>query len=73
MRHITWAVTWLLVGLGITLGTASLLMERATVQRIASPSVAPSPAAAATTDAKVKTGEPQHSLIVASRRHRAVD
>ncbi len=42
MRHFTWAVAWFIVGLTVTLGTASVLQQVVTTrQAAASPPVQP--------------------------------
>ncbi|MFI5002426.1 MAG: hypothetical protein ACHQK9_21285 [Reyranellales bacterium] len=68
MRHFTWALTWIVVGLAITLGTASVLKLVAVSQHRPAPppAVEPTPSPAG----KPKPSEPGHSLIVASHRHR---
>ncbi len=74
MRHFTWAVTWILVGLAVTLATASVIQQQATL-RLAQqhPAAAPSTAPEAVPADKPKTAEPTHSLVLASRRHHALD
>jgi hypothetical protein len=37
MRHIAWAVTWMVVGLATTLATANVLMHTAQLRRAANP------------------------------------
>ena len=37
MRHIAWAVTWMVVGLATTLATANVLMHNAQLRRAANP------------------------------------
>ena len=66
MRHFTWAVTWILFGLAITLGTATVLSQFALRQeRLASPAVEqPAPTI------KPKPTEPMRSVVAALRRHR---
>ena len=62
MRHFTWAVAWFIVGLTITLGTASVLQQVGTTrQASATPVVAPAPVA-------VKPAAEGRDLVVASRR-----
>ncbi len=68
MRHLTWAMTWIVVGLAITLGTASVLSQVAMRQ--------PQPAAPPIVDpAPTITPKPEQgrSVVVASRRHRDSD
>jgi hypothetical protein len=64
MRHLTWAVTWFVVGLAVTLGTASVL-ETVTARHAATPAIiAPPPAPAPIT----KPPSEGRDLVVASRR-----
>jgi hypothetical protein len=42
MRHIAWAVTWIVVGLATTLATANVLMQSAELRRKAAPAAEPS-------------------------------
>ena len=67
MRHLTWAVTWFVVGLAATLGTASVLQIVATRQAAAPALIAPAPqpAPAPTT----KPPAEGRDLVVASRRY----
>ena len=70
MRHLTWAVTWMIVGLAVTLATASVIQQQAMI-RVASQQPAPAimPDAPAPADTvRPKTNEPARSLVVASRR-----
>ncbi len=69
MRHFTWAVTWILFGLAVTLGTATVLHQFALRhERLASPTVdEPAPTI------KPKPTEPMRSVVVAARRHRESD
>lgn len=72
MRHVTWAVTWMLVGLAVTLATASVIQQKA-LTRVASQHPAPiaMPDTAPPLDnAKPKTDEPMRSVVVASRHRR---
>ena len=74
MRHITWAVTWMLVGLAVTLATASVIQHNAMI-RIAqhqAPIMAPAPIDPPA-GIKTKTSEPSRSLVVASRHRRDVE
>ena len=67
MRHLTWAVTWFVVGLAVTLGTASVL-QVVTTRPVAQPAVIAPPAPAPVT----KPPAEGRDLVVASRRfHRA--
>jgi hypothetical protein len=64
MRHLTWAVTWFVVGLAATLGTASVL-QIVTTRQAATPAImAPAPAPAPVTKPPAEGRE----LVVASRR-----
>jgi hypothetical protein len=65
MRHLPWAVAWFIVGLAVTLGTASVL-QQVTAQRqaAATPVVAPAPVPAPA----VKPPAEGRDLVVASRR-----
>ena len=64
MRHLTWAVTWFVVGLAATLGTASVL-QIVTTRQAATPAIlAPAPSPAPT----VKPPAECRELVVASRR-----
>lgn len=68
MRHLTWAVTWFVVGLAVTLGTASVL-QVVTTRQAATPAVigpAPEPAPALTPGTKPPAEG--RDLVVASRR-----
>jgi hypothetical protein len=65
MRHLTWAVAWFIVGLAVTLGTASVLQQVTTArQAAATPPPMPAPAAVPTT----KPPAEGRDLVVASRR-----
>ena len=65
MRHLTWAVAWFIVGLAVTLGTASVLQQVVTSrQATATPAVPPAPAAAPA----IKPPAEGRDLVVASRR-----
>ncbi len=75
MRHITWAVTWMLVGLAVTLATASVIQQKALMlaSQNQAPMVVPDTNAAAD-KVRPKSNEPARSLVVASRhRHEAID
>jgi len=37
MRHLAWAMTWMVVGLATTLATANVLMHNAQLRRAANP------------------------------------
>ena len=64
MRHLTWAVTWFVVGLAVTLGTASVL-QTVTSRQAATPAIiAPAPAPAPL----IKPPSEGRDLVVASRR-----
>lgn len=62
MRHLTWAVTWFVVGLAATLGTASVLQIVNTRPATAPEIIAPTPAPT------IKPPAEGRDLIVASRR-----
>jgi len=64
MRHLTWAVTWFVVGLAATLGTASVLQTVTTRHAAAPTTIAPTPAPAPL----VKPPSEGRDLVVASRR-----
>jgi hypothetical protein len=65
MRHLTWAVAWFIVGLAVTLGTASVLQQVVTTrQATATPAVPPAPATAPA----IKPPAEGRDLVVASRR-----
>jgi hypothetical protein len=67
MRHLTWAVAWFIVGLTVTLGTASVLQQVVgNRQAAASPAIvpAPEPAPAPT----IKPPAEGRDMVVASRR-----
>ena len=65
MRHFTWAVAWFIVGLTVTLGTASVLQQVVTTrQAAATPAVEPMQGPAPT----VKPPAEGRELVVASRR-----
>jgi hypothetical protein len=65
MRHLTWAVTWFVVGLAATLGTASVL-QAVNTRQAAAPAiiVPPAPTPAPLT----KPPSEGRDLVVASRR-----
>lgn len=65
MPHFTWAVTWFVVGLVVTLGTASVLQQVATSRQ---PSVLPVPAVDPAPAPAVKPPAEGRDLLVASRR-----
>jgi hypothetical protein len=71
MRHITWAVTWMLVGLAVTLATASVIEQKASI-RVASqkPATIAVPDPTPVDNAKPRTNEPTRSLVVAARHRR---
>lgn len=64
MRHFTWAVAWFIVGLTVTLGTASVLQQVVTRQAAATPSVQPTQ----TPDPVTKPPAVGRDMLVASRR-----
>jgi hypothetical protein len=64
MRHFTWAIAWFIVGLTVTLGTASVLQQVVTTRQAAAtpalqPTQAPNPA--------TKSPAVGRDLLVASR------
>jgi hypothetical protein len=66
MRHLTWALAWFIVGLTVTLGTASVLQQVvATRQAEATQAIAPSPAVKPPV---VKPPAEGRDVLVASRR-----
>ncbi len=65
MRHFTWAVTWFVVGLAVTLGTASVLQQVVASRQA---SVMPAPAADPAPAPVVKPPAEGRDLLVASRR-----
>ena len=74
MRHFTWAVTWMLVGLAVTLATASILQQKATIRVAAQPVNGAVPETVQpATNVKPKPSEPSRSLVVASRHHHVVE
>jgi hypothetical protein len=65
MRHFTWAVAWFIVGLTVTLGTASILQQVVmTRQATAAPTVEPTQGPAPTAKPPAEGRE----LVVAARR-----
>ena len=65
MRHFTWAVAWFIVGLTVTLGTASVLQQVATTrQAAATPPVQPTQVP----DPATKSPPVGRDLLMASRR-----
>ena len=65
MRHFTWAVAWFIVGLTVTLGTASVLQQVATTrQAAATPSVQPTQVP----DPATKPAPVGRDMLMASRR-----
>ena len=65
MRHFTWAVAWFIVGLTVTLGTASVLQQVVTTrQASATPAVQPTQAP----DPATKAPAVGRDMLVASRR-----
>jgi hypothetical protein len=78
MRHIAWAVTWMLVGLATTLATANVLMHNAQLHRAATPPVIepamPAPEPMARPIAKARPpAEFGRNVIPASYRQRDRD
>jgi hypothetical protein len=69
MRHFTWAVTWIVFGLAVTVGTASVLHLVAVRQERQAPPAVDDPTPAI----KPKPSEPMRSVVVASRRHRGIE
>ena len=68
MRHFTRAVGWFIVGLTVTLGTASVLQQLvATRQAAATPTIAPVPSLSVKPPA-VKSPSEGRDVLVASRR-----
>jgi hypothetical protein len=65
MRHFTWAITWFVVGLAVTLGTASVLQQ---VVASRQPSMLPVPATEPAPAPTVKPPAEGRDLLVASRR-----
>ncbi len=65
MRHFTWAVAWFIVGLTVTLGTASVLQQVVTNRQAAA-----TPAVQPTHLPEPATKQPAvgRDLLVASRR-----
>ncbi len=75
MRHLTWAVTWIVVGLATTLATANVLMHNAALHRAATPPMvepaAPATGPAGKPIAKARPpAEFSRSLLVSTRRYR---
>jgi hypothetical protein len=64
MRHLTWAVTWFVVGLAATLGTASVLQTVSTRHAATPAIIVPAPTPAPVT----KPPSEGRDLVVASRR-----
>jgi hypothetical protein len=68
MRHFTWAVAWFIVGLTVTLGTASVLQQVVTTRQAAATStIAPAPSPSVKPPA-LKSPAEGHDVLVASRR-----
>jgi hypothetical protein len=66
MRHFTWAVAWFLVGLTVTLGTASVLQQVVSTRQAAA-----TPAIEQPTQGPAPTTKPPaegRDLVVATRR-----
>lgn len=65
MRHFTWAVAWFVVGLTVTLGTASVLQQVVTTrQAAATPAVQPTQVP----DPATKPLPVGRDMLMASRR-----
>ena len=65
MRHFTWAVAWFIVGLTVTLGTASVLQQVVTTrQTAATPAVQPTQVP----DPATRSPAVGRDLLMASRR-----
>jgi hypothetical protein len=73
MRHFTWAVTWVVVGVSVTLGIASVLGDMAMARRNLSVPPVVEPATPAPVLTPRPPSEPGQRLVVAWRRHRAGD
>jgi hypothetical protein len=78
MRHFTWAVTWIVVGLAVTLGTASVLSQIAAANRVAAPTgptLLPAPLSEpeSTPVAKRSKDEPGRSVLIATHHRRPGD
>jgi hypothetical protein len=78
MRHIAWAVTWMVVGLATTLATANVLMHNAQLRRAANPPTVepavPAPEPMAKPLAKARPpAESSRSVIPVSYRQRDRD
>lgn len=70
MRSLTWALTWFVVGLAITLGTASVLQQVAahrTQAVLPAPAADPAPAPV-TRPPVIRPPAEGRSLLVAARR-----
>jgi len=70
MRHFTWAVAWFIVGLTVTLGTASVLQQVVTTRQAAAtpavqPTQVPDPATKAPATKQPAVGR---DMLLASRR-----
>jgi hypothetical protein len=71
VRHLTWAITWFVVGLGITLGTASVLQQVVIARQAARPTaIEPAPVAPAPV---IKPPAEGRDVVVASRRFNRVE
>jgi len=66
MRHFTWAVAWFIVGLTVTLGTASVLQQVVTTRQAAATTPAVQPTQAP--DPATKSPPVGRDLLMASRR-----
>jgi len=77
MRHLAWAMTWMVVGLVTTLATANVLMHNAQLHRAANPPViepAPTPEPMTRPLARARPpAEFGRSVIPASYRQRDRD
>jgi hypothetical protein len=68
MRHFTWAIAWFVVGLAVTLGTASVLQQVVSGrQAAAQPVIAPAAPAHVVPAPAAKPPAGGHDMVVASR------
>lgn len=79
MRHFTWAMTWIMVGLAVTLGTASVLAQIAAARHVALPTApggqqpVPLSGPGSTPTATRVKDEAGRSLMIAAHHHRSGD
>jgi len=66
MRHFTWAVAWFIVGLTVTLGTASVLQQVVTTRQASATTPAVQPTQVP--DPATKPAAVGRDLLMASRR-----